>query len=255
MDAPFLIAHFSRHRCGTVLFGRVLRRAAVALERETGVPYRFEKVRRDPAKARQCEPGWVCLFAPGAYQGFLELRDRWPGALRASRILRDPRDVVISGYHYHRRTAEAWCRRPSSNLGGRSYQEHLNAVPEAEGILFEMRHSARRTIRALEDWPPEQAGVLTLRFEDVVGDFDRSISGLLEHYGLGAQARERLLPRLRRQDVTRMPEERLRGHRHISGRNPVGKWREHFTPEIKQAFRDLFPGVLVRLGYERSDDW
>jgi hypothetical protein len=35
----------------------------------------------------------------------------------------------------------------------------------------------------------------------------------------------------------------------------AGGWREHFTLEHKRLFLDVAGDLLVRLGYEKNDNW
>jgi hypothetical protein len=35
----------------------------------------------------------------------------------------------------------------------------------------------------------------------------------------------------------------------------AGDWKNHFKPEHKEKFLDLYGDVLLRLGYEKSNDW
>ena len=44
--------------------------------------------------------------------------------------VRDPRDIIVSGYFYHMTTHEPWVHQPRSDYGGKSYQEvsHFNLV-------------------------------------------------------------------------------------------------------------------------------
>jgi hypothetical protein len=35
----------------------------------------------------------------------------------------------------------------------------------------------------------------------------------------------------------------------------AGGWREHFTDDHKQLFKDVAGDLLVRLGYEMNNDW
>lgn len=45
---------------------------------------------------------------------------------------------------------------------------------------------------------------------------------------------------------------------HRSGtfrRSTPGEWREHFTPELKQLFKEVAGDILIRMGYEVHYDW
>jgi hypothetical protein len=44
-----------------------------------------------------------------------------------------------------------------------------------------------------------------------------------------------------------------RSHTFRSGK--TGGWREQFTEEHKALFKDIAGDLLVRLGYEKSNDW
>jgi len=35
----------------------------------------------------------------------------------------------------------------------------------------------------------------------------------------------------------------------------TGGWREHFTDEHKKLFKDVAGDLLVRLGYEKNNEW
>lgn len=49
--------------------------------------------------------------------------------------VRDPFEVVISGYQYHLRTTERWAKVPEARWNGTSYQRYLNQLP-LHGSLF-----------------------------------------------------------------------------------------------------------------------
>lgn len=42
--------------------------------------------------------------------------------------VRDPRDVVVSGYFYHRTTKEPWVLQPRPEYRRKSYQEVCSAI-------------------------------------------------------------------------------------------------------------------------------
>jgi hypothetical protein len=35
----------------------------------------------------------------------------------------------------------------------------------------------------------------------------------------------------------------------------TGGWREHFTDEHKQLFKDVAGDLLIKLGYEKNNNW
>lgn len=54
---------------------------------------------------------------------------------RGLHLIRDPRDVILSGMHYHLRAPEKWLHDPEPDYGGLSYQEKLNSL-DGDGRLF-----------------------------------------------------------------------------------------------------------------------
>ena len=105
---------------------------------------------------------------------------------RAIRLIRDPRDIWVSGYLYHLRCDEEWrvntdLSRPGpigwpavdysilhypkaekrawlSRLDGASYQKNLRDRSTEDGLLFELRDYTRNTLEAM---PPGIALTLT----------------------------------------------------------------------------------------------
>jgi hypothetical protein len=160
-------------------------------------------------------------------------RSRFEGrTLRGSHIVRDPRDLVISAYHYHLRTTEPWALRPQERWGGTSYQEHLRSFNEHDGLLTEIARCANSELKSMREWDYTQPEFLELRYEDVIRDEEASFARLFRHYGFREKECETSVR---------------------SGQ--PGEWPEAFKPEHVQRFKDLTGDLVVRLGYETNTDW
>ena len=180
------------------------------------------------------------------------------GSFRLSRFVRDPRDLVVSGYFYHRRGAEPWLHLegpteddwyfangrvpgPLRARGG-SFASYLDSVSEEEGLLAELEFR-RYHFDSMAEWPDEHPDVVTFRYEEVLGDEPRIFRELFAFYGLSALERA-LGGRLAR----RYALGRLNADAHV--RDPAaGQWRRHFTPRVKEAFDARHASLLARLGY------
>ena len=66
-------------------------------------------------------------------------------------MVRDPRDMVISGYFYHKWTTERWVRMPGrmdgkdwgrSDWKGWTYHDILNSVDQEEGLAIEIHRAS-----------------------------------------------------------------------------------------------------------------
>lgn len=180
------------------------------------------------------------------------------GEFRISRFLRDPRDLVVSGYFYHRRGAEDWCRIeapseddwyfangtvPAGMRGKRiSFAAYLESLSQEEGLLAELEFR-RRHFESMSSWPDNDPRIMSWRYEEVAGSESRVFGELFDFYDLGPV--ERLLGGLfaRRYSIRKQAADT-----HVRNPNP-GQWRQHFTPRVKQAFDADFGQLIEQLGY------
>jgi hypothetical protein len=181
------------------------------------------------------------------------------GSFRITRFVRDPRDLVISGYYYHRRGAEEWCEVvgpvpedwkvvrgniPEGMGPQHSYATYLRSLSEEEGLITEIEFR-KHHFESMAAWPDDHPDILTIRYEDVLGREVSTFARIFRFYELPAweRAAGRLLAwrysakRQRRQMV------------HIRNPEPQ-QWRKRFTPRVTQYFRERHEGLVERLGYE-----
>jgi len=240
------IYHFAHHKCLTVYFHRVLSRASRIL----GVPFLAS-----PGDLSELpdEPHLVL-----SHDSALPYPDQ--PSVRTSHVIRDPRDIVVSGYFYHRRTDEEWCREPNPDHNDLpddvSYQAHLNAAEKEEGLIYEMDHVSGRVIEDMATWDYDRPECLEMRFEDIVGNERSAFDSLFHWYGIRPGHARRILRWVQRYSRQGRPGWRaLLPNRHIRSTSYVGNWKEHFTPEVKRAFKERYQAALETLGYESSADW
>lgn len=179
--------------------------------------------------------------------------------IRAVHLVRDPRDMVVSGYHYHRRAAEPWCDYlnptdedwqivnapvPAALPPDTSFAAYLNAVSLEEGLAAEIDFR-RRHFESMRRWPVDDDRVLTLRYEDVIGNEAQTFRRIHRFYGFAPPARAAAAWYADRYS--------LKGARRHPGhiRNPMsGQWRAHFTPRLTRLFNDRHGDLLEKYGYD-----
>lgn len=198
-------------------------------------------------------------------------------------VIRDPRDIIVSGYLYHRRTQEPWCTNTNLNpappirfpkvpfsqqhrpedwkidylesLDGKSYQQNLLGRSEQDGLRFEMNHYAAWTIDSMRCWPYGMGhNILEIKFEDLLTDYDHSLQRIFAHLGFSSAQIEAALAIAARHDLARKSESEMEALPHVSSRH-FRKWPSYFDQTLKRAFLEKFGNVLIDLGYENSDDW
>ncbi|MED5231888.1 MAG: sulfotransferase domain-containing protein [Candidatus Thermoplasmatota archaeon] len=190
------------------------------------------------------------------------------------RIIRDPRDVIVSGYLYHQRCSEKWCinsdfsdpahpfpqvpwpldgvdlatkEKYVASLDGLSYQEKIRSLSKEDGLIFEMDGFAKITIDEMISWK-DNDNVLTIKMEDLVGDFDGQFEKMFRWVGIDNRDIANCLEVAIAHDMNRMGDDQIASNPHIST-GKLRKWEEFFTPDVSRAYQERFVDAHTKLGY------
>jgi hypothetical protein len=178
------------------------------------------------------------------------------GEFRATHIIRDPRDILVSGYFFHRWTNESWANEKNKIYEGHSYKEHITSLSQEDGFLFEMDR-LQEDVKAMVAWDYAQPNVLELRYEDVVTNEIDQFYRMFEHYRFKQSAMKIVEKCVRANSFERVTG-RKRGEiadkKHLRS-GACGDWQEYFTPKVKEVFKERMGSALIELGYERNRDW
>ncbi|MEM7025989.1 MAG: hypothetical protein AAF637_25920 [Pseudomonadota bacterium] len=172
---------------------------------------------------------------------------------RGWHLLRDPRDVLISGANYHSWSDEPWLHRPRENLAGRTYQEALCALSFADSVHFEMHHSTGQAIRDMLAFDRCNGRFRDVAYEVLLEDHTGEVAGpLLRELGLAGDALDSALAVYREQHPRgpRRKRPSLRGHIQNLDR---AQWRYMYDPPLLASFERQFPNAALDLGYLASD--
>jgi hypothetical protein len=194
------------------------------------------------------------------------------------RLIRDPRDVWLSGYLYHQHCNERWCtnecfdltppivppRIPYSQhyrseewkraylvgLNGLSYQRNLLSKDRDSGLDFEMNRYTDWTIEAMLAWKPDP-DTIDVKIEDFMADFDGTLTLMLRHFGIREVDIPAALTALASEDIARMNDAEIAANPNIYSRS-ISKWRTMLTPKQIQHFEARYAAAIGRLGYAGS---
>ena len=232
-----LTVHCAHHKAGSVWFRRVL----MAVVEHYGL-------RKEEGKRRPVPPAADFVFYTDA--GTFDMAQVGTRPFRGTHVVRDPRDMVVSGYEYHLTTTEPWALRPDPSYDGRSYQEYLRTLDPGAGLRAEIAWLAGGTAADMARWDYHRPEFLELHYEDALADERATFDRLLRWYGfddaavaVGMDAVERFS--LRQGGA-------LSGH--VRSGVP-GEWRTRFGPHHREYFKERTGDLLQRLGYESSSDW
>jgi len=165
-------------------------------------------------------------------------------------ILRDPRDVVISHVHYI-------TEMEPNHVHHRFYKETLKTFEERLRISILGRPDIAIPFpNVAERFAPylgwlDHPEVLILRYEDFIAEPDTVLGWVFDHVvqrGFPSRlSRAEAIGTLKRFiDPKRSPTFRA---------GKINAWRENFTPEIKALFKSIAGDLLIKLGYEKDNDW
>lgn len=177
-----------------------------------------------------------------------------PGSIHNSRIIskrglpyiiliRDLRDVTISHYHYARQTP--WHA---------DYHELRRACVN-EGIDFFIE----KRLQEFSDWAMswsqnrEPSLSLLVKYEDLRSNPSVNFSKILCFLGLEV-IENRYAKTIQAHTLGKMRSDN-KAASYFFRDGTVAKWRKHYTPSQKEAFKELAGQTLINLGYETNADW
>lgn len=243
-DAP-LIVHCCYHKVGTVWFGRVLREIAAEYGMRLGSGANYDLIREFETEANS-----DIFMDFGSHVDLAVLPRRW----KASHMIRDPRDLVVSGYFYHRWTTEDWANLPRAEFRGMSYRQYLNSIPKSEGLMAEIRRNSF-WIPHMAGWKFKGPDVFEIRYEDIIQGEEPIFRAMFRHFEFRDVAIERAIAISRKYSFATLKAKGGAGEKSHLRSGRISEWREHFEPAHITLFKDLYPGALARLGYESGDEW
>lgn len=193
------------------------------------------------------------LFANHSQTDLSELGD-----FVGSHMIRDPRDAIVSGYFFHLWTDEQWAHEARADLGGKSYQEHLNGLSQEEGIEAEIgRFETYIQHYRLDQWNYDDPRMFEIKYEKLIHDEASEFENLFRHYGFDKKAIRLGLDfaeQVSFKNVTqrKMGEESQRSH--LRSGKPR-QWVDILTPKHCELIKSRFGELLIRMGYEKDQQW
>jgi hypothetical protein len=240
----------THHKTGTVWMQATFRQIATKL----GI--RFVRVHTDDiVPAEELAAPIIFFERSGKFR-------EYPGLfgdprLKILHLIRDPRDVVISGMHYHRTSREEWLHQPSDRFEGRTYQSEINGLAtDRARYVFEMNNRAASAIRTMLRWyDGDRSNAVECKYEDLIQDVDMVVfTRAATHLGFSGQELEVCRKAFWRNSLFGRKAGRNDEKGHIrSGK--ARQWMDIFDRPLAEEFARRFKDALVRLGYESDRSW
>ncbi len=167
-------------------------------------------------------------------------------------IYRDPRDMLVSqiffatdmheehGMHAYYNSLPDFGARLNVAITGidRDGLYMVNVKQRYEGVFQWLDAS----------W---QKNVMCIRFEDLISNRDSTLNAMLDE--VEKTGYKIPTPRAKALSVLAEAIQPRKSHTFRSG--TTGGWKEHFTDSHKKLFKEVAGDLLIRLGYEKDNDW
>ena len=164
-------------------------------------------------------------------------------------IYRDPRDMLVSQVFF--------ATNMNEEHGMHEYYKSLPDFGERLKVAITgidqdglYMVSVKQRYASVFEWL-EQPNVMCIRFEDLINKRDTTLDAMLDE--VESTGYEIPTPREKALSVLVEAIQPKKSHTFRSGK--TGGWREHFTEEHKKLFKDMTGDLLLKLEYEKDNDW
>lgn len=164
-------------------------------------------------------------------------------------IYRDPRDLLVSQIFFATEMHEEHGMHDFYNSLP-DFAERLKVAItgiDRDGLYMV---SVKQRYEGVFQWLATP-GVLCIRFEDLVNNRDATLNAMLEE----VEKTGYKIPTPREQALSVLVDaiQPKKSHTFRSGK--TGGWKEYFTEEHRNLFKDVAGDLLVQLEYEKNNDW
>ena len=164
-------------------------------------------------------------------------------------IYRDPRDMLISQVFFATDMHEGHGMHEYYNSLS-DFGERLNVAItgiDKDGLKMV---SVKQRYEGVFQWL-EQKNVMCIRFEDLINNRDATLKSMLDE----VEKTGYKIPTPREKALAVLVDaiQPKKSHTFRSGK--TGGWKQYFTDEHKSLFKDVAGDLLIRLGYEKANDW
>jgi len=164
-------------------------------------------------------------------------------------MYRDPRDLLVSQVYFATDMHE--------EHGMHAYYNSLPDFGERlkvaiTGVDKDNLHmvSVKQRYDGVFQWL-EQKNVMCIRFEDLINNRDATLNQMLDE--VEKTGYKISTPRKKALSVLIQAIQPKKSHTFRSGK--TGGWKEYFTEEHKKLFKEVTGDLLVKLNYEKNNDW
>jgi sulfotransferase family protein len=253
-----LYAYFGHHKCASqwirAVISDICSLLGLKLMNVSG-PGRFNS----DLKAFVLEKGMDFLTYTNADFSYICMLENFIGF----HVIRDPRDIAVSAYFSHRysHSTDKWPELIE-------HREKLKQVSLEDGLYIEM-DMRKKQFDKLFNWQYPHSNILELKMEDMIinsesvfkdvfvflGLMNENLENISSEKSISVKQLESIIDNQRfdkKSGGRKQGEENLKNHYR---KGISGDWENHFSPGHVEYFKSRYNDLLLKLGYERDEDW
>lgn len=241
---PPLLVFFGRHKCATRYVSNILDACAKA----AGASYvniSMPEPRSIDWTLRHLPPEVRILRASPYTSHIRRCLDTIGHDFRGFHLVRDPRDMVVSGYFSHRNS------HPERWIFQKMHFAALRSLPFEDGLRREIDYTGWLEFDDMATWPTDDPRIVEMQFETLTKDPRSVFQPLLAETDLAVDAAvlARILADNRFENLSggRRPGEEDTASHYRKG--VPGDWVNHFSAANLAYFMKRYGGLLTKYGY------
>lgn len=245
-DSRF-VAYYGHHKCGTTWISHVVS----AICQKVNLKYNLQW--NDQLFGKDIDSNWKndnFDFLCYTNADYIQIRHL---KIKSFHVIRDPRDLIVSSYYSHLKShPDNWPRIYY-------FRKYLQSLPKEIGIMKEIEYSLANYQHLLM-WDYNNPYIKELKFEKLTLNPKKYWLEILKFIGLYPDKikKDEIYEILRCYSFERMSGGRKPGEEdqtHHFRKGVSGDWRNHFTSQHIDYFKKLYNPILLKTGYETSEDW
>ena len=283
---PKLYAYFGHHKCASTYSVNMCYEACNTL----GIKPVEEKIafNDSPGSIFPLKKSTFLISQSSTHQKVLELN----GDFKGFHVIRDPRDLCVSGYYSHLKThfIEGWPQLAE-------FREKLKKLNKEDGLFLEFEYSDF-WLQQISSWNYDDPNILEVKMEDLTENPEEEWLKIFDFLGLidstekdlemtptlsyklkanlNRALKYRAIPESLRMNKAGLKVATIRywagekySFKKLSGgrksgeentnshyrKGKRGDWRNHFNEKHKLVFKEKYGDLLIKLGYEKNYDW
>jgi Txe/YoeB family toxin of Txe-Axe toxin-antitoxin module len=230
------------HKCGITLTYRILNRLSEETITKVWV---LDTEKKESWEIEKTEPEeWDICYGNNTNFNKIKIPENHKGII----LIRDPRDIIISGMHYHLKCSEPWVTTPNPYFNGLSFQECLiNEKTDEDRYIFELNRMVKNTVNGILNTIEKFPTFKIIKYEDLVGDnsIDETTK-MLMYLGVPEYNTNKI-----KSIVESLSISNNKTDPHIRNGKPE-QWKTDLPIRVLARFEKMFPKVIKKLGYPSS---